>query len=123
VLVPVPLPTPKEPTAMRWAAAAGGAFGMPEGFFIGPYGANGTASMGTYKQPTSTLLAQVAQTGNVPAIGEQQRQQARHDIHFWRASCVVLPTDAPHVDSLRVALEELFGPATPVADVWTWKVS
>jgi hypothetical protein len=122
VMVPVPLPTPKEPWAMRWAAAADAGFGMPEGFFIGPYAAHGKASMGTYKQPTSALLADVAKTGVVPQIGGEQQQQAQWDIDFWRASCVVLPSDAPHVDSLRAALEGLFGPATRVADVWTWKV-
>lgn len=59
VLVPVPLPTPKEPWPMRWAVAANAGFGMPEGFFIGPYGRGGTAAMGTFKQPTSALLADV----------------------------------------------------------------
>jgi hypothetical protein len=123
VLVPVPLPTPKEPWAMRWAAAADVGFGTPEGFFIGPYGADGRASMGTYKRPTSALLAEVAETGGVPPIDDEQRQQARRDLDFWRASCVVLAADAPNLDSLRVTLEALFGPATQVADVWTWKVS
>ncbi|MFI6759128.1 hypothetical protein ACIBF5_08300 [Micromonospora sp. NPDC050417] len=122
VMVPVPLPTPKEPWAMRWAAATNNEFGMPEGFFIGPYASGGKASMGTYKQPTSALLAEVAKTGAVPPISDEQRQRARDDLAFWNASCVVLAGDAPRAESLLPALEGLLGPATRVADAWTWKI-
>ncbi len=122
VLVPVPLPTPKEPWPMRWATAADAGFGLPEGFFIGPYGRGGTAAMGTFKQPTSALLADVARRGDQPAIGDEQRRQAARDADFWDASCVALADDAPHAESLRATLEQLYGPATRVADAWTWRV-
>ncbi|MFF5177506.1 hypothetical protein ACFY2Q_05705 [Micromonospora sp. NPDC000316] len=122
VLVPVPLPTPKEPWPMRWATAADAGFGMPEGFFIGPYGRGGTAAMGTFKQPTSALLADVARRGDQPAIGDEQRRQAARDAEFWGASCVALADDAPHAESLRATLEQLYGPATRIADAWTWRV-
>ncbi|MEU7756104.1 hypothetical protein AB0B57_33015 [Micromonospora sp. NPDC049101] len=122
VLVPVPLPTPREPGPMRWSTAANAAFGLPEGFFIGPYGRGGTAAMGTFKQPTSALLADVARRGDQPAIGDEQRRQAARDADFWGASCVALADDAPHVESLRNTLEQLYGPATRVADVWIWRV-
>ncbi|MGW3786941.1 hypothetical protein ACWD5Z_20315 [Micromonospora chokoriensis] len=122
VLVPVPLPTPKEPWPMRWATAADAAFGLPEGFFIGPYGRGGSAAMGTFKQPTSALLADVARRGDQPAIGDEQRRQAARDAEFWGASCVALADDAPHADSLRATLEQLYGPATRIADAWIWRV-
>ncbi|SCG74408.1 hypothetical protein GA0070609_4989 [Micromonospora echinaurantiaca] len=122
VLVPVPLPTPKDPWPMRWAAAADAGFGIPEGFFIGPYGRGGTAAMGTYKQPTSALLAEVAKRGLQPAIGDEQRQQAKKDADFWGASCVALAVDTPHAESLRGTLEQLYGPATRIADAWIWRV-
>ncbi|MFB6393924.1 hypothetical protein [Polymorphospora lycopeni] len=122
VLVPVPLPTPQEPWPQRWAAAADAEFALPEGFFIGPYAADGRASMGTYKQATSALLAEVARTGAVPAIDDEDRQRASADIDFWGASCVALADGTPHVDSLRSTLEQLFGPPTRSADAWTWKV-
>ncbi|MFC0526287.1 hypothetical protein [Phytohabitans kaempferiae] len=122
VLVPVPLPTPPEPWAMRWAAAADTEFGVPEGFFIGPYGRQGRASMGTYKRPTSQLLAQVAKQGGRPAVGEPQRQAARADVAFWGASCVAVAADQPHREDLVATLEALFGPSTVIADAWTWKV-
>ncbi|WP_433552755.1 hypothetical protein ACQP08_04735 [Micromonospora zamorensis] len=122
VLVPVPLPTPKEPWPMRWATTADAAFGLPEGFFIGPYGRGGTAAMGTFKQPTSTLLADVARRGDQPAIGDEQRRQAARDAEFWGASCIALADDAPHAESLRATLEQLYGPATRIADAWIWRV-
>ncbi|MEU4396933.1 hypothetical protein [Micromonospora orduensis] len=122
VLVPVPLPTPKEPWPMRWAAAADAGFGMPEGFFIGPYGRGGTAAMGTFKQPTSALLADVARRGDQPAIGDEQRRQAARDADFWGTSCVALTDDAPHAESLKATLEQLYGPSTRIADAWTWRV-
>lgn len=122
VLVPVPLPTPREPWTMRWGAAVHGEFALPEGFFIGPYGSGGRGSMGTYKQPTSNTLEEVWKTGEVPQIGEAQRAQARHDLVFWRASCVVLADGTANVDALRATLEGMIGPGTRTADAWEWKV-
>ncbi|MGK5677033.1 hypothetical protein ACSNOB_29915 [Micromonospora sp. URMC 106] len=122
VLVPVPLATPQEPWPMRWATAADAAFGMPEGFFIGPYGRDGTAAMGTWKLPTSALLAEVAKRGGQPVVRDEQRRQAAKDADFWGASCVALAVDTPHADSLRGTLEQLYGPSTRIADAWIWRV-
>ncbi|SCL27805.1 hypothetical protein GA0070616_3571 [Micromonospora nigra] len=122
VLVPVPLATPKDPWPMRWATAADAGFAMPEGFFIGPHGRGGTAAMGTVKRPTSKLLDDVARTGLRPVIGAEQRRQAAADADFWGASCVAVAVGTPHADSLRLTLEQLYGPATRMADAWTWRV-
>ncbi|ASW53679.1 hypothetical protein [Plantactinospora sp. KBS50] len=122
VLVPVPLPTPNAPWAMRWAAVENVGFAMPEGFFIGPYGDEHGASLGVYKQPTSALLAEVGRSGTIPRIGPTQRERARQDLEFWNASCVVLADDAPHPESLRSTVEALLGPATRDIDVWVWRV-
>jgi len=122
VLVPVPLPTPPEPDPMRWAVATTIGFGLPEGFFIGPYAAGRRASVGTFSQPTSHLLKEVARTGQVPPIGDGERAQARRDVAFWHASCVALAPGAPREEQLRTALEGLFGPGRKLADTWTWKV-
>jgi len=120
--VPVPVPTPQKPYAMRWASHANAAFALPEGFFIGPYGPKGGASMGTFKQPTSQLLAEVADTGEIPSVTVEHQAQARADIAFWGASCVVLADGAPNAPQLQLTLEGLLGPGTRVADAWTWKV-
>ncbi len=122
VMLPVPLATPKEPWPMRWAAAADAGFAMPEGFFIAPYGANGTASMGTYSQPTSQLIKQAATEGVVPGIGDFQRAQARTDFAFWKAECVVLADGTVNEATLRTTMEQLLGPGKRIADVTTWKV-
>jgi hypothetical protein len=121
VLVPVPLPTPQEPEPMRWAAAANAEFALPEGFFIGPYARGGKASVGTYKQPTSRLLAEVADTGRPPPeLLPEHRAQAQRDLAFWDASCVVLGPGQQYEDQLRLVLEELLGPGERVADAWVW---
>ncbi|MET7833521.1 hypothetical protein ABZS44_11900 [Micromonospora sediminicola] len=121
VLVPVPTATPKDPWPMRWATASDVAFGMPEGFFIGPYGEGGTATMGTWQRPTSALLADVARRGVAPAVGDRHRRQAARDVESWGASCVAVTDDAPHAELLRRTLEQLFGPGTRTADAWTWR--
>ncbi|MFF3856309.1 hypothetical protein [Micromonospora sp. NPDC002575] len=121
VLVPVPLPTPKEPWPMRWATAADAAFGMPEGFFIAPYGKGGTAAMGTWKRPTSYLLSEVAQRGGRPVIGDRERRQAAQDAERWGASCFAVADGTRHADDLRATLDQLYGPAERVADAWIWR--
>lgn len=123
VLVPVPLPTPQAPEPMRWASAANAGFAVPEGFFIGPYGRGGGPSIGTFKQPTSALLAEVAATGVVPRIGPEQQAQARADLRFWGAQCVVLADRQPHRVQLAQVVSDLLGEnGEVVADVRIWRV-
>lgn len=122
VLVPVPLPTPPEPEPMRWAAAANAEFALPEGFFIGPYGREGRASVGTFPRPTSQLLTEVAVTGDMPEIGAAERAQARTDLDYWGAECVVLGPDQPYEQELRTVVAQLLGDAGErVADAWVWR--
>lgn len=119
VIVPVPLPTPPEPGPMRYATSQQVAFGLPEGFFIGPYGRKGRATIGTWKRPTSALLAEVAKTGKVPQISDNMKAQARTDLARWKATCIVL-TEHPRDTQLRLTLEELFGPGRRVVDAVIW---
>jgi hypothetical protein len=122
VLVPVPLPTPTAADTMRWAAAANDAFAIPEGFFLAAYAPGGRASVGTFKQPTSKLLADVATTGVVPTVTDDMRARARADLAFWHADCVAL-AHVPNAAALRDTLEQLLGPGTVIVDTWTWKVT
>jgi hypothetical protein len=122
VLVPVPPPTPRRPEPMRWAAAAGAGFALPEGFFIGPYGRQGRASVGTFPLPTSQLLAQTAATGQAPAVTAGDREQARRDLAHWDAQCVVLGPGQPHEAALHDVLRQLLGPGDRVADAWIWRL-
>lgn len=122
VLVPVPLPEPRHPESMRWAAAADARFALPEGSFIGPYGEDGRATLGAFPRPTSLLLAQVADTGQAPAVTDAQRRAAADDARYWRARCFVLAeqkNDAP----LRETVTQLLGQKPQrVADVEVWKL-
>jgi hypothetical protein len=122
VLVPVPLPTPRSPDTMRWAAATGDAFGLPEGFFIGPYAGGGRSSVGTWKTPTSQLFDQVAESGEVPNLDAGAQTQAQKDLAFWHADCVAL-THSANEAALRTTLENLLGPGTLNHGTWTWKIS
>jgi hypothetical protein len=126
VLVPVPLPTPTNPDTLRWASAAHAWFAVPEGYFIGPYGGEGRASIGGYSRPTSDLLRKVAETGAIPPVGAEQRAQATADVAYWKADCVVLATGAAAVeraDELKQTLDALYGPGRPVADAWVWVIT
>jgi hypothetical protein len=122
-LVPVPLPRPTAPDKMRWAAAANAAFAIPEGFFIGPYASGGRASLGIYSRPTSQLLNEVERTGAVPTISDTERAQARRDVAYWRASCLVVADHQINGRELRATMEGLFGAGQEVADVHVWRVS
>lgn len=120
-IVTVPLPEPGDPLAMRWAAATGTQFALPQGFFVGPYGPRGTAAFGIYPTATSQLLSKVRKLGVVPPISTKDRAQAATDMRYWKSSCVVLGPD-PRQLELRATLQALFGPGKPVDDVWVWKL-
>ncbi|WP_222106113.1 hypothetical protein [Catellatospora sichuanensis] len=120
VIVPVPLPTPEQPLPMRYATSALTAFALPEGFFIGPHGPHGKATMGIEKRTTSWVLSEVARTGVVPAINDDHRLDARKDLTKWNAACVVLTPGHPRHAELQRTLEALLGPGTPSADVLYW---
>ncbi len=107
---------------MRWAAAADDEFGLPQGWFIGPYAAGGRASVGIYSRPTAHLLDVADETNTVPEITGQNRDDAVKDAGYWHASCFVVADTEPHGAALRSTLDQLFQPGEHVADVWIWRV-
>lgn len=122
VIVPVPPPTPANPNTMRWATATNVAFGLPEGFFLGPYGVDGTTSMGTWSRPTADTWRKVWEGQSPPEVDQAMRDQAQKDIREWKADCVVVSTDY-RVTELVDLTTRLLGPGQKVLDVWVWKVS
>ena len=71
VLVPVPLPTPKEPVADALGDRGGRRVRHAGGLLHRPVRARAArAAMGTYKRPTSALLADVARRGDRRPIGD-----------------------------------------------------
>lgn len=121
VLLPVPPAIAPKPEPMRYATATNTAFAIPDGFFIGPYGPPGRASMGVPPRPTTKLLTEVARTGMVPAIDDTTRAHMRADLAHWNVRCVVL-TAHPQREALRSTVDGLLGPGTPMADAIIWRV-
>ncbi|WP_436970881.1 hypothetical protein [Micromonospora coxensis] len=120
-LVPVPIPSNVHglPT-LRWSALTGHEFPVPGGYFIGP-NENGEGVFGAPNRPTSTLIYATMDTGEVPALTEENRRQAVADLRFWKASVVVLGAH-PREAVLRDLMTGLLGPAQRVDDVWLWDV-
>jgi hypothetical protein len=121
VIVPVPIATPPAPEPMRYAVATNVAFRMPEGFFIGPYGRYRRASIGTYKRPTSILIADVAKTGRARDVNDTDRALARRDLAYWQADCVAL-TETANEEALLMTMTRLLGPGERIADATVWKI-
>jgi hypothetical protein len=117
-VVMVPIASSDHSLPMHWQTDADLGFPIAEGYFVGP-GENGKGHYGAVQRPTSRLLEQVGRTGSVPAIGPDERDQARRDLEFWHAGAVVLGPD-PRLSELRAACEALFGPGVYVGGVWVW---
>ncbi|MBQ0983007.1 glycosyltransferase family 2 protein [Streptomyces sp. F63] len=125
-LVPVPLPSPGEASALRWQIEADFAFPLPGGYFMGPAGPRVPGQptppgyYGAVPRPTGEMLWDVRWSGRVPAIGPAERRAAREDLAFWRAGALVLQRQ-PNDTALRATLDRLLGePGRPVGDAWVW---
>ncbi|MET0133909.1 MAG: glycosyl transferase [Kibdelosporangium sp.] len=119
-VVVVPLPSPDFPSPMHWQVAAGMGFPLAEGYFVGP-GSNGEGHYGAVRTKTSQLLADVADTGDLPVIGPAERAQAAADIGLWRADAVVLGPH-PRQGALYQACRALFGVGRHEGGVWVWSM-
>jgi hypothetical protein len=108
--------------AMAWDNATNLGYRAVGGYFLGP-DASGKGSYGPQARPTAALLGGVAASGGLPAIGDEQREQARQDVRFWRAGLIVVAVTQAHVDDLRTTLDQLVGPGQQVDDVWIWDVA
>ncbi|HEY1175496.1 MAG TPA: DUF2079 domain-containing protein, partial [Phytomonospora sp.] len=64
----------------------------------------------------------VWETGNVPAIDDEQRAKTREDLAAWKADCVVVPDYGRQSELIRVTTD-LMGPGEPFGDVWIWRVA
>jgi hypothetical protein len=118
-LVPVPIGSVM---GIRWAAAAGVGFAVPEGYFLGPTGPGDPTGRWFAPSRPTQLLLEAVDGGRAPAIGAAQREQGRRDVRFWRADAVVLPVGAGREAALSDALTALYGPGRHVDDVWLWDV-
>jgi dolichyl-phosphate beta-glucosyltransferase len=112
-VVPAAPVDPANARPMRWQAAAGFGFALPEGYFVGPHGPDREGEYGAEGRPTATLMRQVANGGECTI----DPAQVEADLRFWRADAVVLE---PGRDQLRTCLDELLGRSSFVGGVWVW---
>jgi hypothetical protein len=122
-LVPVPLSASYQPEGMWWSATTLQDFAIPRGYFLGPTGPHDRqAIFGAPPRPTSNLLRQVADSGKVPVVNDQDRANAQADLLYWRAAIVVLQP-GPSEEALWKTTSQLLG-AEPrwVDGVWLWVV-
>jgi hypothetical protein len=116
----------------RWQAytmARGGRqFKIPDGYFLGPGGENGTGRIGAPLHRTDWLLQRVAAYGYIPEISDFDRVQARADFRYWNLDAVFLPAEVtgPRGMLFRSALEitmtELMGQPEHVGGVDVWRI-
>ena len=92
----LPYPTATDTVPLTWQAAAGMAFRMPGGYFIGPAPGGQAYIGGPGPLPVATTLIQVGQGAAAPAVTPQLRAEFRQAMSYWRATAIVLgPGAAP----------------------------
>jgi len=133
VLTPVPFTLDVTPDGQRWQADAmarrQGEFAIPSGFFLGPGGPGGRGRIGPVPRSTDALLLEVARTGVVPSITDEDRAAAHADLRHWKVEAVVLADEVHgakfeiHEDALMQTTTALLGPPERVRDVWVWQVA
>jgi hypothetical protein len=128
----LPFATNVTPDAQRWQAytlARGGPqFRMPDGYFLGPGGRNGSGRLGAPWRHTDWLFFRAAVYGYVGAITDADRAAARSDFAYWHINAVFLPDQITGQDGIlfRTAVEttatELLGPPQRDGGVLVWRI-
>ncbi|GAA5047314.1 glycosyl transferase [Nocardia callitridis] len=127
-VVMVPPARAPDAKALHWQIDAGFGFPLSGGYFVGPAGPpdqEGTQQKGIYgpqNRVTTSLLVDAQESGLVPRIDANTREQVVTDLRFWQADVLVLPA-TKNGDTLRTTVTELLGfVPTRVDDVWLWDV-
>ncbi|GGK87863.1 DUF2079 domain-containing protein [Mangrovihabitans endophyticus] len=132
VLSALPFAINTSPDAQRWQAytlARGGPqFRIPDGYFLGPGGQNGTGQIGAPWRHTDWLFFRAARYGFVTRIDDYDRAQARADFAYWDVRAVFLPAEITGPDGMlfrsatEIAATDLLGPPEHVDDVLLWRI-
>ena len=85
----LPYPTATQTQPLAWQAAAGMAFQLPGGYFIGPAPGGQAFMAGPGPVPTASTFIQVQQGMAAPQVTPALRAQFRRDMAYWRASAIV----------------------------------
>jgi hypothetical protein len=132
VLSALPFANNASADAQRWQAysmARGGPqFRIPDGYFLGPGGRDGTGRIGAPWRRTDWLFLRAARWGYVAEITDADRGQARQDFEYWDIRAVFLAdriTGAAGPDfraAVEITARELLGPPERVGDVLLWRI-
>jgi hypothetical protein len=132
VMSALPYAASSAPDAQRWQAytmARGGKqFRIPDGYFLGPGGPNGTGRVGALPRRTDWMFLRAASTGYVDDIDNYDRDRVREDMAYWGVDALFIPDQIIGKDGLMfrnalvVTMTDLFGPPERVEDVLLWRV-
>ncbi|MEV4637379.1 DUF2079 domain-containing protein [Actinoplanes sp. NPDC049548] len=132
VLTALPFATTDTADGQRWQAytmaRAGKQFRIPDGYFLGPGGPNGTGRIGAEARSTDWLFFKAAYYGTVLPLDDFDRRQARADFAYWKVEAVFLPDQitGSHSGLFRSAVEttatDLLGPPERVGGVLVWRI-
>jgi hypothetical protein len=132
VITALPFANNASADAQRWQAytmARGGEqFRIPDGYFLGPGGRNGTGRIGAPWRPTDWLFLRAARYGYVARIDDQDRILARRDFEYWGINAVFLTDEITGASGpdFRAAVEitatDLLGQPERVGDVLVWRI-
>ncbi len=132
VISALPFANNSSADAQRWQAytmARGGEqFRIPDGYFLGPGGENGTGRIGPPWHRTDWILLRAARNGELADIDDRDRRQAREDFAYWNIEAVFLAdqiTGASGPDfraAVEITARELLGEPERVDDVLVWRI-
>ena len=132
VLSSLPYAASSAPDAQRWQAytmARGGQqFRIPDGYFLGPGGPNGTGRVGALPRRTDWMFLRAASTGFIDDIDNYDRFKVREDVAYWGVNALFIPDQIIGKDgimfrnALVVTMTDLFGPPERVQDVLLWRI-
>ncbi len=116
----LPYPTATETVPLTWQAAAGMAFRMPGGYFIGPAPGGQAYMEGPGPLPVASTLIQVGRGAAAPAVTAPLRARFWQAMRYWQASAIVLgPGASPRLAGF---VRQLVGrPPRRTAGVLLWR--
>ena len=132
VLSALPFANNASADAQRWQAytmARGGPqFRIPDGYFLGPGGRNGTGRIGPPWRRTDWLFLRAARWGYVAEITDADRAQARRDFEYWGINAVFLADEITGADgpdfrsAVEITARDLLGEPERVGEVLVWRI-
>lgn len=121
-VVTVPVADAGHAEPLWWQISADLRFPLAGGYFVGPSKVEGYGRYGPVARDTAELLEDVAESGVVPEIDEDDRVAALADLRHWNADVLVL-TQREHARALWDTVNLLLAkPGHKVGDVWVWNV-